>query len=70
MGTAEYVLYVDDTGFNANQKNSKVLQSEIVTYAGVLVNKELELHLTTIMQNLCSLLKQRYSTTEFHFTDI
>ena len=70
MGTAEYVLYVDDTGFNANKKNSKVLQSEIVTYAGVLVNKELEPHLTTIMQNLCSLLKQRYSTTEFHFTDI
>lgn len=66
----EYILYVDDTGFNSSEKKSQSLKDEQVSYAGVLVEKELSEHLSGIMQELGKMLNDRYKTTEFHFTEI
>ena len=66
----EYYLYVDDTGFNQNQKQSKVLQNELATSAGVLISKELEPYLSNIISGLGDVLKNKYGVSEFHFTDI
>lgn len=66
----EYILYVDDTGFNAKDKNSLILQDEQVTFAGVLIGKDRVSSLEKIMTQLGELLKGRYGTTEFHFTEI
>ena len=65
-----YVLYVDDTGFNANQKNSSVLKQEHGSCAGVLVPKDIETDLILTMIGLNSFLNKCYGTSEFHFTDI
>ena len=66
----EFILYIDDTSFNQKEKNSPVLQQEQVTYAGILINKELELHLNNILNGLCNVLNQNYGVNEFHFTEI
>ena len=67
---AEFILYVDDTSFNSGDKKSQTLQDEVVTYAGVLINKGLEIPLSNLMSGLGKELNIRYGTTEFHFTDI
>lgn len=66
----EYVLYVDDTGFNSNEKKSLALKDELTTCAGVLIDKDEEEYFASLVQGLGNLLKDRYGTNEFHFTEI
>lgn len=66
----KFTLYLDDTGFNAFEKKSDVLQKELATYAGVLIPNDLIPILEGHMNTLCGLLKQRFGTEEFHFTEI
>lgn len=66
----KFTLYLDDTGFNAFEKKSDVLQKELATYAGVLIPNDLIPILQSHMDELCRLLKLRFGTDEFHFTEI
>jgi len=66
----KFTLYLDDTGFNADARYSQTLKDESVSYAGVLVDRELEPYLNNIVSELGKTLKQRYDTSEFHFSHI
>ena len=66
----KFVLYMDDTGFNAHEKASKTLQQEEGTFVGVLVSKEQEAWLDMLIGDLCDNLRKKFNTTEFHFTDL
>lgn len=65
----QYLLFVDDTGFNKN-KNSRKLNDEKISMVGCLVPAgeieqlagELNFHLSE--------LKELYNADEYHFTDI
>lgn len=66
----KFVLYMDDTGFNAHEKASETLQKEEGTFVGFLVSKEQEVWLDMLIGDLCDNLRKKYGTTEFHFTDL
>ena len=66
----KFVLYMDDTGFNAHEKTSKVLQQEKGSFVGLLVSKEQEAWLECVIADLCDNLRRRFNADEFHFTDL
>ena len=70
MKKKNFILYIDDTGFNPKEKVSVVLQNEKATHVGIIVREELVPELEYIMDGLCSELKKKYNSDEFHFTYI
>lgn len=65
-----FILYLDDTGFNAHEKYSKALKNECGTYVGIIVPVEQVEGLQKIISGLGEILKNKYDVSEFHFTDI
>jgi len=70
MKTKNFILYVDDTGFNAHEKVSDFLKNEKATSAGIIVREELVPTLEEILSDACKKLKESFGTEEFHFTEI
>lgn len=66
----DYILYIDDTGFNVREKTSTTLRNENGTYVAVLIPTNNITYLEEFMKNACNVLYARFNTCEFHFTDI
>lgn len=65
----QYLLFVDDTGFNKN-KNSKRLNDEKISMVGCLVAVDKIQDLANELNFQLSELKELYDADEYHFTDI
>lgn len=65
----QYLLFVDDTGFNKN-KNSKRLNDEKISMVGCLVAVDKIQDLANELNFQLSELKELYNADEYHFTDI
>lgn len=70
MEKQKFLLYIDDTGLNIKEKTSKILQNEIATHVGVLIQENAKDALVRILSELGKFLDLRYGSDEFHFTDI
>lgn len=66
----EYVLAIDDTGFNTNQKHFDSLKSEECCFCSVAVRKDIVPMLESCMKRKTDLLFERFGVREFHFTDM
>lgn len=65
----QYLLFVDDTGFNKN-KNSRRLNDEKISMVGCLVAVDKIQDLANELNFQLSELKELYNADEYHFTDI
>lgn len=65
----QYLLFVDDTGFNKN-KNSRKLNDEKISMVGCLVAVDKIQDLANELNFQLSELKELYNADEYHFTDI
>ncbi len=65
----QYLLFVDDTGFNKN-KNSRRLNDENISMVGCLVAVDKIQDLANELNFQLSELKELYDADEYHFTDI
>lgn len=65
----QYLLFVDDTGFNKN-KNSRKLNDEMISMVGCLVAVDKIQDLANELNFQLSELKELYDADEYHFTDI
>ncbi len=65
----QYLLFVDDTGFNKN-KNSRKLNDEKISMVGCLVPASEIEQLAGELNFHLSELKELYDADEYHFTDI
>lgn len=65
----QYLLFVDDTGFNKN-KNSRRLNDEKISMVGCLVAVDKIQDLANELNFHLSELKELYNADEYHFTDI
>lgn len=65
----QYLLFVDDTGFNKN-KNSRRLNDEKISIVGCLVAVDKIQDLANELNFQLSELKELYNADEYHFTDI
>lgn len=65
----QYLLFVDDTGFNKN-KNSRRLNDEKISMVGCLVAVDKIQDLANELNFQLSELKELYDADEYHFTDI
>lgn len=66
----EFILVVDDTGFNANQKRANMLKSEKSCFCGVLILKQNIDYVLHLLNHLSDRLFREFGEREFHFTDI
>ena len=66
----EYVLAIDDTGFDKKDKNYEILKSEESCFVSVLIRNELVPVINKYMKQKTQSLMKDFGSNEFHFTDI